>query len=150
MVHDQSLVIWKKTTFSVPTDVRFPGSRPFAHRLPGLPVAAPHGARWTLPHTVTRSHRLLTCFPFTPCPHPRGQRHRLLYSIFYSIPHPSAPVKKKQQARHTVDLLGRARTYNPRRGQSIVENRSPGGFLLVLPVLRLAASATGSARLRTS
>ncbi len=44
---------------------------------------------------------------------------------------------------------GRARTYNPKRGQNIVEKHSQGAFLLVLPVLRLAAPATGSARLRT-
>lgn len=65
-------------------------------RLPGLPVAAPHGARRTFPHTVTRSHRPCTCFPFTLCSLSAAKAPTaFVIQLFVLYPRPVKPVKTK-------------------------------------------------------
>ena len=85
----------EKRLFPYPADGRFPGSRRFIRRLPGFPVAAPHGARRTFPHTVTRSHRPCTCFPFTLCPSCSKGTDCFCYSVVNIISPPRPACQDK-------------------------------------------------------
>ena len=52
------------------------------------------GARRTFPHTVTRSHRPCTCFPFTPCASERARAPTAVIQFLTLYPHPSITVKR--------------------------------------------------------